>query len=79
MALNPLNTDALGILGLQIVHTGQFERGTAIVRRAMELNPNHAGWMHFAPLWDHFDKGAYEQASSARTVWTYPDFSGPTS
>jgi TolB-like protein len=62
MALNPLNTDALGILGLQIVHIGEFERGTAIVRRAMELNPNHAGWMHFAPLWNHFHKGEYEQA-----------------
>src|SRR5437660_3962126 len=62
MALNPLNTDALGILGLQIVHTGEFERGTAIVRRAMELNANHAGWMHFAPLWDHFHKHEYEQA-----------------
>ena len=49
MALNPLNTDAIGILGLQIVHTGEFERGTVIVRRAMELNVNHAGWMHFAP------------------------------
>ena len=62
MALNPLNTDALGILGLQIVHTGDFDRGTAIVRRAMELNANHAGWMHFAPLWQHFHKGQYEQA-----------------
>ena len=62
MALNPLNTDAVGILGLQIVHTGKFERGTAIVRRAMDLNANHAGWMHFAPLWDHFHKGEYEQA-----------------
>src|SRR2546430_4993148 len=62
MALNPLNSDALGILGLQIVHTGEFERGTAIVRRAMDLNANHAGWMHFAPLWDHFHKGEYEQA-----------------
>src|SRR5207302_4185270 len=62
MALNPLNTDALGILGLQIVHTGEFERGTAIVRRAMELNANHAGWMHFANLWEHFHKGEYEQA-----------------
>jgi serine/threonine-protein kinase len=62
MALNPLNTDALGILGLEIVHTAEFERGTAIVRHAMELNPNHAGWMHFAPLWDHFNKGEYERA-----------------
>ncbi len=62
MALNPLNTDAVGILGLQIVHTGEFERGARIVRRAMELNANHAGWMHFAPLWEHFHKGEYEQA-----------------
>jgi TolB-like protein len=62
MALNPLNTDAVGILGLQIVHTREFERGAAIVRRAMELNANHAGWMHFAPLWNHFHKGEYEQA-----------------
>ncbi len=62
MALNPLNTDAVGILGLQIVHTGEFERGAAIVRRAMELNPNHAGWMHFAPLWEAFHKREYEQA-----------------
>jgi len=62
MALNPLNTDALGILGLEIVHTAEFERGTTIVRHAMELNPNHAGWMHFAPLWNHFHKGEYEQA-----------------
>ena len=62
MALNPLNTAAVGILGLQIVHTREFERGTAIVRRAMELNANHAGWMHFAPLWNHFHKGEYEQA-----------------
>jgi TolB-like protein/Tfp pilus assembly protein PilF len=62
MALNPLNTDAVGILGLQIAHTGEFERGTSIVLRAMELNPNHAGWMHFAPLWNHFHKEEYEQA-----------------
>src|SRR6266550_3504012 len=62
MILNPLNSDALGILGLQIVHTGEFEQGTAIVRRAMEMNANHAGWMHFAPLWDHFHKREYEQA-----------------
>ncbi len=62
MAINPLNTDALGILGLLIVHTGEFERGAAIVRHAMELNPDHAGWMHFGPIWEHFHKGEYERA-----------------
>src|SRR5580765_7668158 len=28
----------------------------------MELNANHAGWMHFAPLWEHFHKAEFEQA-----------------
>src|SRR5438105_593515 len=77
MALNPLNTDALGILGLQIVHTGEFERGTAIVRRAMELNANHAGWMHFAPLWDHFHKGEYEKALECANRVDFPGFFWP--
>src|SRR5882724_5270856 len=77
MTLNPLNSDALGILGLQIVHTGEFERGTAIVRRAMELNANHAGWMHFAPLWDHFHKGEYEQALECANRVDFPGFFWP--
>src|SRR5207245_2998466 len=77
MALNPLNTDALGILGLQIVHTGEFERGTAIVRRAMELNANHAGWMHFAPLWNHFHKGEYEEALDCANRVDFPGFFWP--
>ena len=77
MALNPLNTDALGILGLQIVHTGEFERGTAIARRAMELNANHAGWMHFAPLWNHFQKGEYEQALECANRVDFPGFFWP--
>ena len=66
MALNPLNTHPLGMLGLLIVHTGEFERGAAIVRGAMELNPNHAGWMHFAPLWEHFQQGRVRAGSRAR-------------
>ena len=74
MALNPLNTDALGILGLEIVHAGEFERGTDIVRRAMALNANHAGWMHFAPLWDYFHKGEYRAGPRVRQpggcTWT---------
>src|SRR6476469_7963569 len=77
MALNPLNTDALGILGLQIVHIGEFERGTAIVHRAMELNANHAGWMHFAPLWDHFHNGEYEQALECANRVDVPGFFWP--
>ena len=54
-------------------------RGAAIVRRAMELNPNHAGWMHFAPLWEHFHKGEYEQALERANRVDVPGPSGPIS
>ena len=79
MALNPLNTHPLGMLGLLIVHTGEFARGAAIVRGAMELNPNHAGWMHFAPLWEHFRNGEYEQALERANRVDVPGPSGPIS
>jgi len=74
IALNPLNTSAVGILGLLIVHTGEFQRGAAIVRRAMELNANHAGWLHFAPLWEHFQKGEYEHAVERANRVDVPGF-----
>jgi hypothetical protein len=58
-------------------HVPTFERGTAIVRRAMELNANHAGWMHFAPLWNHFQKGEYEQALECANRVDFPGFFWP--
>jgi hypothetical protein len=45
-----------------LVHIAEFERGANIVRRAMDLNPNHAGWYHFAVIWEHLHKGDYEKA-----------------
>ena len=63
--------------GLEIVHTAEFERGTALCATRW-TEPNHAGWMHFASSLEHFHKGEYEQALSARIVWTYQDSSGPT-
>jgi serine/threonine protein kinase/tetratricopeptide (TPR) repeat protein len=62
MQLNPLDSNTIGILGLMIVHTGEFERGARLTRRAMELNPRHAGWYHFGPIWEHFHKREYEKA-----------------
>jgi len=62
IALNPLDSNTLGILGIFIAHTGDFERGAELTRRAMEMNPHHAGWYHFGPLWLHFNAGEYEKA-----------------
>jgi TolB-like protein/tRNA A-37 threonylcarbamoyl transferase component Bud32/Tfp pilus assembly protein PilF len=62
MALNPRDTDTLAMMGLMLVHIAEFDRGSKIVRRAMDLNPHHAGWFHFALIWECFQKGDYEKA-----------------
>ena len=74
MSLNPLDGNTHGVLGLLIVHTGEFERGVSIVRRAMELNPHHADWYHFGPLWEHFHNKEYERALESISRVNLPGF-----
>jgi len=72
MVLNSRDTDTLAMMGLMLVHIGEFERGANIVRRAMDLNPNHAGWYHFAIIWEHLNKGDYEKALARITRVNMP-------
>jgi len=62
IALNPLDTNTLGILGLLFVHAGDFDRGKQITQRAMELNENHAHWCQFSWIWYHCSRGEFELA-----------------
>ena len=62
MALNPRDTDTLAMMGLMLVHIGEFQRGANTVRRAMDLNPHHAGWYHFALIWEYLHQGDYQKA-----------------
>ena len=60
--MNPRNSNILAALGLVLVHTREFDRGAKLVRRAMELNPHHAGWFQFPLIWDHCSRDEFEQA-----------------
>jgi tetratricopeptide (TPR) repeat protein len=62
IALNPLDTNTLGIIGLLFVHIGEFERGIEITQRAMELNENHAHWCHFSWIWYHCSRDEFAEA-----------------
>ena len=73
MELNPRDSNTLAILGLLIVHACEFDRGAAITQRAMDLNPHHAGWYHFAPLWRDFKAGEYEKALSHANQINMPE------
>jgi len=73
MELNPRDSNTLAILGLLIVHTGEFDRGAEIIRHAMEINPHHAGWYHYGPLWRHYHNGDYELALSEANQVNMPE------
>ena len=72
MEMNPRDTDTLGAMGLLHMYSGNFQRGANLVRRAMDLNPHHADWMHFALMWEHFAKGDYEKALAQVTRMSMP-------
>jgi adenylate cyclase len=72
MMLNPRNTDTLAEMGLMLVHIGDFERGAKITRRAMDINPHHAGWYHFSLIWESCNQGDYEKALEHATRVNMP-------
>ncbi|UCF35715.1 MAG: protein kinase [Acidobacteriota bacterium] len=74
VSLNPRNSHVLAVAGLILVHTREFERGAAIARRAIELNPHHAGWFHFPLIWDHFSRGEYEKVLERAKRVNMPGF-----
>ncbi len=62
IALNPNNGRVLGSFGQLMSFAGEWERGVALSRKAVALNPYHPGWFHLTLSSDHYRKGEYEQA-----------------
>jgi eukaryotic-like serine/threonine-protein kinase len=77
ISLNPRNSHMLAVAGLVLVHTRNFDRGATVARRAMELNPHHAGWFHFSLIWDHYSRGEYDQALEQAKRVNMPGFFWP--
>jgi adenylate cyclase len=64
IALNPNNAQVLASMG-SLLHLAGDERGIALVRKAMKIDPFHPTWFHFAIADYHFDQGEYDQALAA--------------
>ncbi|MCI0603137.1 protein kinase [bacterium] len=77
ISLNPRNSHMLAVAGLVLVHTRNFDRGATVARRAMELNPHHAGWFHFSLIWDYYSRGEYDQALEQAKRVNMPGFFWP--
>ena len=62
MPLNPLNQSAAMHVGMMLAVSGEWERGVSMIRRAMDIDPNHLGIFHIVLFIDHYRLGKYEDA-----------------
>ncbi len=74
LSANPNHTDMLADFGVCLAYSGDWDRGLALVDKAMALSPRHPPWYHFAPAVNHFRQGAYEKALVHALEAELPEF-----
>ncbi len=74
LALNPNNAFVLARVGVCFTGIGQLERGMALAKKAIALNPHHPGWYYFMVFMYHYRKGEYEEALAVAQKWNEPEF-----
>jgi adenylate cyclase len=74
IALNPMDACTVAFMGILLAYTGEWERGCALTRRAMELNPNHPGWYRFAEFSDAYRKKDYRGALDVAVRFSMPSY-----
>ena len=74
ISLNPMDGFTTAYLGFQIAYAGDWERGCALVERAIRLNPHHPGWYGFAFFFDAYRKGDYRGALDVALKVNMPGF-----
>jgi adenylate cyclase len=62
VALNPNEAKAIASVALSTTYAGRWDRGSALMRKAIALNPYHPGWYYIALFHDHYRKRQYEAA-----------------
>ena len=62
IALNPNDPEPLAHYGTRLVYMGEWERGLALVTKAIALNPGHPQWYLDPVIYYHYQTGDYERA-----------------
>lgn len=65
LALNPMDGSTMAYIGLLMSASIDGERGAAMVKTAMELNPNYPGWYELAIFSNAYWKRHYQEALDA--------------
>jgi adenylate cyclase len=73
IALNPNSPYIVGVAGWHMVHYGEWDRGLALLKKGMQLNPYHPSWFHLAPFMDYYRRGEYESAFAEALKFNFPE------
>ncbi|MBL4612772.1 MAG: hypothetical protein JKY91_03420 [Emcibacter sp.] len=77
LSIAPNSPAILADSGVYLCLLGKLDEGLSLVRKAMDLNPQHPGWCHFALCHDHYIRGEYASAlDQIRRIET-PDWFWP--
>ena len=60
--LNPNDPDLLAHYGMRLIFIGEWERGVALVTKAIALNPEHPRWYLHPIIYYHYQTRDYERA-----------------
>lgn len=63
--LNPNDSTNLATTGMLTAYAGEWERGLAMLKKAMALNPHHPGWYHLPVAFWRYREGDYAGALRA--------------
>jgi adenylate cyclase len=72
LALNPNAPVPIAFLGWLLALYGEWERGLAILKKGMELNPHYPGWLHMAPFFNLYLQERYEEADQEARAFQMP-------
>jgi len=73
IALNPNSPYIVGVAGWHIALYGEWDRGLALMKIGMQLNPYHPTWFHLAPFMDYYRRGEFEDALEEALKFNYPE------
>ncbi len=74
MSLNPRDSTTVGYIGTMMAFSGDWDRGLALMQRAMSLNRHHPGWYNNVSFHDHFRKDNYEAALQSAKKINMPEY-----
>jgi tetratricopeptide (TPR) repeat protein len=73
IALNPNDPEVLVHSGMRLTFIGEWERGVALVTKAIALNPEHPQWYLDPIIYYHYQTGDYERALSESQTQEFSD------